>query len=327
MRVQTFLFALCVASISAHVRADTPPSVWTRAAVPDVRSERALHEEARRTLLRLPPDPEDPFRFAELGRDDRLFLLLAKLQRIKASPLLTYDLGEVYEQLGMHQMAIQVLRPLVEAHPSEPFTEDAWLTLAYAYAHTEDPIREREAYRHYLQTAKHPRSRAIATLNLAEAEMRLGELEPAIEGYRAALERANADPLSQETAILAIWGLTVALDRYHDRRGSTREADRVIRIDPGLRLISQGENVFFAPKWERHWYLGLGWMAMARAAQTPNEKGAAWLRAASAWQAYVNEAAAEDPWKVQAQAHLEDSTRELKKVQKHMTELSGEISF
>jgi tetratricopeptide (TPR) repeat protein len=313
--------ALLVMSVPTRARAETPPVVWERLAKPSVTAELSLHIDARRALMRRQSGPEDFALFGELQRQEQLELVLKRLQTATKSPesvapRLLADLGEVYEELGMHRMAIQVLRPLVERAPSESFVEDAWLALAYAYAKTEDAQRERGAYIEYLKTAKHPRSRNVATLNLAEAEMRIGNLEASIEGYRAALEQANREVLSQETAILAVWGLAVALDRYGDARAAAEEAERAARLDEGMHLIGEGENVFFAPAHERYWYLGLGWLATARASTSNEERINALTRAASAWQAYVAKTQADDPWLPRAKQHLEVANKLLKKAQR-----------
>jgi tetratricopeptide (TPR) repeat protein len=312
--------------LSGAARADSPPTFWQRLGKPNVVAEQSLHVEARRALLRRDEGVEDFALFGELRRQDQLMLTMKQLEKLpKRTPLLSFDLGQIYEELGMHRAAIQTLRPLVDltaragdaaatddaAKPA--FLEDAWLTLAYAYAKSEDTTRERDAYLEYLKLAKHPRSRNIATLNLAEAEMRLGNLEAAIVGYRDAFTQASMEMFSDETVQLATWGLAVALDRYGDRAAARLEADRAVRLDKGLKLIEHGERVFFVPDYEVHWYSGLGWLASARAEDvSPEERVSALLKATAAWEKYVKSARPDDLWLPQARAHLADAAKKLK---------------
>jgi tetratricopeptide (TPR) repeat protein len=317
--ISNALRAIALIFVGSAALADTPMSAWQKLREPQAATEELLHLEARRALLRLGPDPQTPLTmiapFRELHRRDTLELVLGRLERAtqeraesRASLLqLRFDLGEVYEELGLHASAILAFRKALELAPNHPMSEDAWLGLAYAHAKSDEPGLEKDAYEHYLATAKNARSRTVATLNLAEAEMRLGNLREAIEGYRNAFDEASLSAYSQETAALAVWGLAVALDRVGDTRAAREEAERAVRLDKGMHLIGESDNVFFEPAYERYWYLGLGYFATARAASDPRDKLVASLRAVAVWQAYVSKAHDGDLWIARARKHLTEA--------------------
>jgi tetratricopeptide (TPR) repeat protein len=317
----SLLFSVPLVGSEGLARADTPQPLWSRLSQPHLSEQDALHIEARRALLRLPPDENDLAAFAELRRKDQLRLVLSKIARLQnRTPQLQFDLGELYEEVSLHRFAISTLTAVLGtpeglAHPG---AEDAWLALAYAYAKSDNVAAEKDAYEHYLVTATNPRSRATAALNLAEAEMRLGNLSEAIAGYRGALEQSTTLAFSQETAALAVWGLAVALDRNGEARAAQLEASRALRLDQNMFLITESENVFFEPAHERLWYLGLGLEAMARDSSDFDARTSALKRSIAVWEAYIAQAGASErereTWTTRASTHLQDAKRRLTKV-------------
>jgi tetratricopeptide (TPR) repeat protein len=298
-------------------RADTPRPLWARLSEPSVSEQDALHIEARRALLRLPPEETDLAAFAELRRKDQVRIVISKIARLQSrTTQLQFDLGELYEEASLHRFAIGALTVALKtpeglAHPG---AEDAWLALAYAYAKSDSVAAEKEAYEHYLRTATNPRSRATAALNLAEAEMRLGNLSEAIAGYRGALEQSTTLAFSQETAALAVWGLAVALDRNGESRAAQLEASRALRLDQNMFLITESENVFFEPAYERLWYIGMGLDAVARDSTDAETRISALQRSAAVWEAYIAQASTErETWAARASAHLQSTKRLLTK--------------
>ncbi len=302
-----------VASASRQGHADTPPGFWDRTKNPRAAANFALHAEARRAIDASAFSVEDT-----ITRPLRLDDVRIKLESAgaKDSPdvRLRFDLGEVYEHVSMHSAAIDVLTKALRMAPDHPAAEDAWLELAYAYAKSDRPQEERNAYAEYLKRTVSPLSRTTAELNMAEADMRLGNLKEAIVGYREAFEHAaQYSYATAETATLAVWGLAVALDRYGDPTGAAKETERALGLDAGMRLIGHGQNVFFVPSYERYWYLGLGSLTEARLAKKPAERAAAFARAEAIWKAYVAEAKPDDRWLAQAKAHLVFAAQQAKK--------------
>lgn len=93
-----------------------------------------------------------------------------------------------------------------------------------------------------------PADLATWTANVAEIHMMLGEMGTAIDLY----ERA----LNLEARPLYAYGLAVALDRDH-QGARAREVMRSFALTDQLRELSQ-PGVFFVPRGEIYYYLGLG---------------------------------------------------------------------
>jgi tetratricopeptide (TPR) repeat protein len=302
------------AALPLVARADTPPSRWDIAKDPGVRHRYALHVRVRELLLL----------DRQIGRSMRT----AALERARAiledehaatSPdvRLRFDLGEVYFELGRHDRAIAVLAAALEESPDHPAAIEARISLAYAFAKLGRSKEERANYQAYLAKITDDRLRALAILNMAEAEMHLGDLEESIASYKESLAIATHLPnssSSSETAVLALWGLAVALDRSGDASAALEQARLAGQMDPGELIIGHGANVFFVPEYERQWYLALAEMAHARdarAANRPEDVVAASSRALDHWTKYVAAASDEDRFIALARAHQMRATAAL----------------
>ena len=295
--------AVLLAGAAPLAHADTPPSRWDIAKDPAVRHRYGLHVRVRELLLL----------DRQIGRSMRN----AALERARAiledehaatSPdiRLRFDLGEVYFELGHHEQAIAVLGPALLEAPNHAAAVEARISLAYAYAKLGRSKEERESYRAYLAKVTDDRLRALAILNMAEAEMHLGDLDESIASYKEALQIATHLPnssSSSETAVLALWGLAVALDRSGDAAAALEQARFATQMDPGEQIIGHGLNVFFVPEYERQWYLALAETAHARESKKADEVFAASSRALDHWTKYVEAAGAEDRWIALARAH------------------------
>ena len=245
---------LAVALATVSVRADTPATVWERARDPQVATRDALHAyvEQALTTSALSSVPVLRSSVVSHARD----LLLEAHAETSPDARLRFDLGEVYEKLQEHERAVTVLSAAIKDHPDAPGVVDAIESLSFAYARLDRPKEERATYFAYLATVTDEHAKGTAVLNLAEAEMRLGNLPEAIARYResVALVAGGAGQSSQETTLLATWGLAVALDRAGDPHAAQEEALLGTQLDPGERTLEYGENVFFVPEYERHWY-------------------------------------------------------------------------
>ena len=297
--------ALAVAALAAGTaRADTPPSAWDAAKDPGARARWQLHRDVREQI-----DTVAVKSLRGVARDLAFERARASLEAAHAAdspdPRLRFDLGVVYEDLQRHDRAVEVLEKGLELAPDHPAAPEAWVTLAYAGAKLDRPALERRAYVEYLRRVSDDRPRSTALLNLAEAEMRLGNLDRAITGYHDAL-RASVDLgfAGQETYTLGLWGLAVALDRAGDPVGSKAETRRALSHDPGMQLIGFGPNVFFVPAYERLWYLGLGYAVTAEDSRDPREARDQWELALRTWEKYAREAQATERWLPLARAHL-----------------------
>ena len=292
--------------LASDARADTPPGVWEQVKDPAASERYALHVAVREAMamesqIRVPSLKHAPLERARM---------LLEQAHAATSPdvVLRFDLGEVCARLKRFDCAISVLKPALDMAPDHPAALDAHVALANAYAQMDRSVEERDAYERYLPRVTDERSRAIAVLNLAEAEMHLGNLTDAIAGYREAIritsELPNVVELEDNTGALAVWGLAVALDRAGDVAGGAAQAKLATQLDPGMHIITprDGGNVFFVPSYEVDWYLALGWSETAKQARDARAQAAAWLRAESFWRAYATSADPKDRWVTLARA-------------------------
>jgi tetratricopeptide (TPR) repeat protein len=285
--VAALVVAVSLVSLGAGVAlADTPPSRWDRAENPDEADTWDLHVSVTRatTIARLRTTSASD---AERIRERVRTMLNDALKAPNPNPVLRYDLGEVDTRLDHFGEAIEVLEPaLAQAGEDDPASERPWNAIATAYAKTDDSHKEIYAYDRLLALTVDDWERARILANRAEAEMRLGHLDAAVEGYKDALAvtEANTTGLFFDS-VLAHWGLTVALDRSGDVTGSEREASLTVS-QGGLEALRR-EEVFFVPDYEVYYYVGLGRMARAKQATGSREAAVIWSAAEAAWMAYV----------------------------------------
>lgn len=316
--------ALLCAGLFAAVPAagDTPPSLWDKD--PMARSRYDLHARVRDALAQIGDDTSE----------ERKSLLLARLVAYlkeggaETSPdvRLRYDLGDVYERMHRHEDAARVLRPAVDENPDHSATPDALAQLAYAYAYLNRPKDEREIYHRYIPRVRDQGSKLVALLNLAEAEMHLGNLTEAVAGYREAVSLGNALAMDfgsygvVTTTILSRWGLVVALDRAGEPDEAEAELRVVARADSDEKIIGDTQTVFFVPRYERCWYLAMSATHHARHAGSRAEALASWRRAEAEWNEYVNEASTGDRYVALARAHLARTRQILRRVEREASQ-------
>jgi len=298
MRSARALAAVAVAVVlaPAAARADTPPSRWDRARDPEVGKTYRLHVEVQRRLARDDADLLSRFSPTIESQKDRARAMLERENADKSPDVrLRFDLGRVYLELGTsqggtyHRQAVQVLKSALAMAPDHPAAEEGWLNLAFACGHLGDHECEKKAYVEVLRRQTEDMRRATPSLNLAETEMHLGNLEQAIEGYRETLRLAGRFP-SRETGPLAVWGLAVALDRSGDRVAAEKEARFALELERsmgGASSLLRSSGVFFVPAWEIHWYEGLGASAQAKVTTSPAEAVRLWRFAEQSFAAYV----------------------------------------
>jgi tetratricopeptide (TPR) repeat protein len=299
LRSVTACVVACVVTFTAGARADTPPNAWDAAKDPAARERYAVHIAVREAIAmeRHSSIPAGSHRVAL----DRARLMLEQAHA-EQSPdaVLRFDLGEVYSLQQHYQRVIDVLEPALQMAPDHPAALDAFVALANAYAQLDRSLEERDVYERYLARTTDDRSRAIAILNMAEADMHLGNLTEAVAGYREAIQLAAALPniieLEDSTGALAVWGLAVALDRSGDVSGGAVQARLATQLDPGMRIIKSGRNVFFVPAYERKWYLALGYTEEAKLTKSSRDAAAAWAKVEAQWTDYVAQATANDRW-------------------------------
>jgi tetratricopeptide (TPR) repeat protein len=300
------VLAACLACLAfaatGEARADTPPSVWDRARDPAMADSYRLHLEVQRRLAT--DDVGVAFGFSAT-HESQLLAVRALLERANADksldPRLRFDLGVVYLLLGRTEgnvyfkRSADVLAGALAAAPNDPAAEEAWSNLADACGHFGDHECERRAYTNLLMLTTEeyrPRGnpqRGTGALNLAEAQMHLGNLKEAIEGYREAMRIAQRFPY-QELAPLAMWGLAVAYDRSGDTVAADKEALSVVEMQRSSRMVGllRSDGVFFYPDYEISWYDAVGAAAQARKPNaTAVEAAHYWKLAEDAYAAFV----------------------------------------
>lgn len=300
---------------ASRASAETPPNAWDAARDPGARQRWALHVRVERMLSPSRPD-DTPAVDTRLDAELRLEAALSMLEEADAahSPdmRLRFDLGLVYYGLGerkggrvdLYQKAIDVLEPAVASAPDTPALTDALSTLVYAYAKTNRPREELAAWNRYIPRLMDDGSRAVAMMNMGEAEMRLNHVEDALATFREVMRICSTLPNTTgvgSTYVLALWDVAVALDRAGDPGGAldaarTASNMRVIGtrgIVSGAELIASDPSVFFVPDWERQWYLALVAASAARDAHNPALAARMWGAAERAWETYAARAGAD----------------------------------
>jgi tetratricopeptide (TPR) repeat protein len=286
---------------SGEVRAETPPTSWDIARDPAERARWALHVRVQR-LMHAPSGEAHPL--DEELRLEAARVVLEDADAAKSPDVrLQFDLGVVYyhltsrqQRLDYERRIVEVLVPALAAAPDDPGAVSALEALVYAYAKLDRPHEEFDTWRRYIPRLDDDRLRAMAMMNMGEAQMRLGAVPDALSTFREVLRMCGELPNSlaaMETYVLTLWDLAVALDRSGDPRGALDTAAKASRLviggKMGAYLITEDENVFFVPDWERDWYLALGAAAEARDADDARAAAMLWGAAERHWARYVEQ--------------------------------------
>jgi tetratricopeptide (TPR) repeat protein len=293
--------AVALSFFASDARADTAPSAWERARDPEAAFAYDLHRRVQERLVRT--------RVAEvdLGERQRVLAMLLQIDAEHGkSPLLRFDLGAVYWQLGNleknpahYARARIVLSAALAEYPDHPAAREAWFWLALACGHVGDHTCEKASYERILSIETEDLRRVTPLLNLAETDMHLGDLKRAMDLYREVIRISGLMP-ARETAPLATWGLAVALDRFGDRAEAETQARGAITLERSIgmpNLLRDEAIVFFAPTYEIHWYEGLGAAAEARVATSPIDRIHLWRAAERSFAEYIAQASnTNDAW-------------------------------
>jgi tetratricopeptide (TPR) repeat protein len=166
-------------------------------------------------------------------------------------------------------------------------------------------LRFEEARDRYLQLIRDPFApgREVTLCNLAETYMYLHDVDQSLDRY---VECANALP----QRATGWWGLAIAHDRAGHQYDGQLAADRALPVDPELRDI-RGDGVFYVPEYERWYYEGMAFEAIARASLSMPDRRRALNHAAGCWNHYLTVAAATDPWLDRVRSHEASVRRQL----------------
>jgi tetratricopeptide (TPR) repeat protein len=283
--------------------------VWARAADPD--AERA--ERLRRAVEELLVEAHERGERSTSGKERLRIarnMLVAFGAATRGDVRLRFAFGRVLGLLGDDAQAVGVYESALAEAPDAPGAAEAWFGLAVGYARLRRPADEVVAYGECLRRETDPRGRATALANRAESEVLQGRLEAALADYDAALALEPDSPTTH-------WSRAVALDRAGDPLRALAEARVAILLDPGDTNLF-GDNVFFVPAYDRHWYEALGGMVRAAAADAP-EARAYWLsQAIDGWKTYLAAATPDDRWAPIARARLAATEKELRELLKRI---------
>ena len=262
---QVTLPALALLASLVPGTASAAGSVWARALRPDVRRELAAeaqgHEVKAQHLQRSRSELDHAEVVTHLAR--AAILLEAAGAATSPDPFLRYRLAQVYVSEGEEELAkaVPLLESIAMGGPERaPHTPPSarveappalralvFADLAVAYAHLGRVEDEIAAYGRALRVQPVAFERARLLANRAEAYMLLGNIIPAVNGYRAALGLLSADHMMFGTGPTTLWGLGVALDRSGDL-DSGLDAIRVARSYDAQDKLITGRGWFYMPE-------------------------------------------------------------------------------
>jgi tetratricopeptide (TPR) repeat protein len=283
--------------------AEAKPSIWARAANPELAQEADAIDTADRAVSR-------DYSLGRMSTAARRRILLRKtlvsLRRVTADKSknmkLRYRLAQVHYRLFDVERDLKHIEratkhfELISSSEEVPRSQRAraLMSLAICYARLGRHGDEIVAYSKAIALQADPISHSVLLANQAEGFMARGHIIAAVRGYRASL-RATPSPLMIDSGVTTMWGLAVALDRSGDLNGALANVRRARSYDPGDLRIN-GDHWFYVPSYDRHWYEALGHWQIARDAKNPDVKRQAYDAAIASWQAFTNQADAKDPW-------------------------------
>lgn len=225
--------------------------------------------------------------------------------------------AEAYAHLRQLPRAELHARRSLALDPRGPDASDAWFVLALVHTLRGEHAEARDAYLAELAFPLRPAEASVVWGNLAETWVSLRQLPEAVEAFTRAV---SLDP----DHALAWLGLALARDRLgaspwddarraHDAASGRATASRRARFAPlaprldldALAHELHAEGVFFEPPYDRYAYEGIAYESAARtlrepAAPDPDAARAFTARALAAWEAWLRDAPADDPWRDQA---------------------------
>lgn len=216
------------------------------------------------------------------------------------SPEVWFFLGDalVAANRGRDEDGRALLVRALEAAPDSPEAATAWFDVAIASNRLHDFEAERRAYGEALRLQWDRDKRAGIYLNRGESNMSLKDLHAARRDYLMALSLAS----DSEIHALAAWGLAVALARDDDLPDALSYAFDAVSMqfrgaDGSPITALELPGVFFTPDYEISYYRAIAAMAIADREKAQSLKRAAWERAMSLWDEYLNAARhRDDPW-------------------------------
>jgi tetratricopeptide (TPR) repeat protein len=267
----------------ARAEAKDDPSFWGKVSGKKQSKDPkgALQEVIK--LLRKAHREKDP------AKKKKLTLRAAKAARlgIDAHPKngdLRYWLGYALYNLKRYKESLASLSKARKLEPKHLYMADIGFKQGIIYTVLGDFPKAIKAYELALDNTTESDIKGVIYANTAECLMASGKIRQAILFYQRSLE---AKPGSNSQAL---WGLAVALDRDQQITRAYQAARAAYRLDPKLEHI-KGPSVFFVPKGEKHYYLGLAY-----------EVAGHLDRSLKHWRSYIK-ALPKSPWLHRAKSH------------------------
>jgi tetratricopeptide (TPR) repeat protein len=311
-------------TLTSVARAD--PSIWQRAAQPELARNQVLLTQIERELsvVGVPELNEGAVAMFQLSEvhwrcapgDSEVAGSAESTPAL--DPRIEFLIGEALLDAENERNADGrcILERALRDAPDSPLAADGYANLALACGRLGDHKAERAAYLNALEISWDPDERARLYAGLAESDMGARDLKKAVREYRLAVDAAQ----QADTVSLAYYGLAVALDRSGDLPSALDAAKHAIWVQlPGSLLSATSvldlPNVSFSPSYEIHYYKALGAMATALLVKDDAARREAFADAVEHWTAYLVPAEVEHtPWAQPARLHKASVERELSKL-------------
>ena len=168
--------------------------------------------------------------------------------------------------------AIEQLELLRTEDPAYEAQEVAF-QLGLLYTRQLDFARAVAEYRRALALRSDDDADTTLLGNLAEVTMLSGDLPGSLALYQRAAAQGEGG-----ARLLALWGSAVALDRLGEPHAALVQARRALEEDRAPLAVLHQAGVFFVPPHERHYYEGLGALALSEREREDDEPLAGLLR-------------------------------------------------
>jgi tetratricopeptide (TPR) repeat protein len=280
---------VCALALFVATGVEASPSIWRRAARPQVAKEAWLLAGLERTLDAHELLSGEPAVTRDMAR---AAVAMSEISGIRSpeDPRLACVMAQalILADYGRQEDARRLLERALETLPVGPLRLNALRRLGVLLAELAEPRLSRETYTQALELAVFPHHRANLYYNRAEASLELDELELADADYRRAIELAS----EPDTLALARYGLAVALERSGDLPAAFTELDAALAITLPVPVYPVPDplelpDVFFVPAYERHYLEALRSMARLRHADSRARYLVEAAIALAAWDAYL----------------------------------------
>jgi tetratricopeptide (TPR) repeat protein len=312
-RFRSVAAGLAVALLSSSAHAE--PNLWERARRPKASAESRLLAALERTLDARELSQGEPEVSQHIAR---AAVAMSDLSGIRepSDPRLRTVIAEalIAARLDREPEARELLESALPELPDGPLRARGYALLADVLAQIDEPRPAIAARTEALRLEYRADARAGSYYNRAEAKLELGQLESAREDYLRAIDLAS----EPDILALARYGLGVTLERLGDLPSAYQALDaaNLVRLPVPPYLANDPlelPGVYFVPAYERHYLEALRAMARARRAANDADRREHLETALAAWDAYLEAAPDDVPYRRNAAAHRKRTLAELER--------------